>query len=226
MLERHQYSQAHETFKEAAIAMREASLCCGGGNDSTDNDTKRDFSLVTLLQTAYKRLSEPKVSEPPQDLQVITQCDRLSNILSTLNLQPASSAAFPIRIDAEVDGVEDLDMNIKSAIIAYNFGIAQLCRAKTAKKQQTVEGLRESALNVFLRAKTILSNCKEDGKLSRVLLVGIAILHTIIVTQCEAGKVAEAREGIQRLMCMRMAAEVYVQDMENITDIPCCAAAA
>lgn len=221
LLEKQAYKFAHDTFKEAALTIKQ--LVCPAVSSSQSSSAKQPLLRSSVfLAKASKRLSSPKILPCKQPITVLSSCESMGNVLSSFDPASHSTSLCAIRIE----GV-DFDVTLSSVMITYNLGVSKLVLSRLAK-QMYESSLREDALRIFTQAKQVLAASQGDeDSVPSVLLLGIAILHASVVAHCAAGNFQQAREAIQRLAALRMAACIFEQDLKDtLGPLPSSAAAA
>ena len=123
----------------------------------------------------------------------------LTPVLTCLQRSPSLSGFFPIRIDLPMEWFTSTilsDPDFESAIILYNFGIANLLLAKAAPPCPYAGKCRATAVNVFQLASGILSartqSCDDGMEEADLLQLALLVFHSTIQALVEAGNDAEA----------------------------------
>lgn len=145
---------------------------------------------------------------------MLTDSEDIASALSTLRLNTSvtDSVLHPIRIEInDCDGIENLDTLLASSIMAYNFGLAQLGRARNkAYGSSIATKLRESALTVFSKVKTILASTRNDNELQGVVFIGLAVQYVVVLVETEMDRIKEAKASAEKLAQLMQAAELCI----------------
>jgi hypothetical protein len=209
-LERREYKQAVETLADAIQVMRSTFR----PNPTTPEDleqesfvtTKPSVDIDTKLQKAMKRIANTRVPCHTGIVEVYSHDDGdLASIKSAVQYGPSSSIAFPVRIRcSEYNESDDHDIDVQSAIILRNYGLALACSARTITEGNKSERLRQKAIKVFRLGQSLVCNrvaAQSDAVFqSRALLISAMLLNDIVQVLHELGLSIEASVVHERLM--------------------------
>jgi hypothetical protein len=209
LLERRAYRQGMETLKDAIFVMKRVfrpqsrNSTLGATSDST-------CSTDIKIHRAVQRMANPQPVPSAMIIDVLSHgvaSSHSSPLGSILRESYSSSFTIPIRIEAtDIESPEDIDPDLESAIMLYNFGLAHICMAKLAKSPMK---LREGALKLFNMAYSIISNKNSLSGLSESemrrlsetrLLLALAVLNNVVRVLTEMGKHTEADHSYRRLV--------------------------
>jgi len=144
-----------------------------------------------------------------------------------LQYGPTSPFLFPIKIAcSDFEYPEDKGIDLKSAILLYNFGLVHCC----ATGGDNVCKAQERALKLLRLSETILvqqsTSCDELDEQTIILHIAAMVLRSTIQVLVQQGKVHEANEAHRKLQLVGdMVNEMEQSDTLRGMDVRAAAAA-
>lgn len=184
LLERGCYRQSYGTLKAAVSIMR------------SDVNKETCQRLERELKASVKHLNAPPCASSNRvPLRVLS--DEGTHFHTALRLDDCVFTMCPLRIE-ECDSFDGSEWDVIAAIVVYNFAVSQLCVARTVKRQSAHQKLTAFALKILEVARTMLFlGEKEDS--TKVLFVGIVVLHTMAQAAYNLGMFHQAKESADKL---------------------------
>lgn len=224
LLERACYRQAMETLQDGIHVMKEVFR---PDRSAAGSSSEVDFKLH---QAAQRVASPVRMCTPwlNVSLQTLSFDLSLSPVLNYLRESPSTTCFLPIRIDLPPEcGFGDFRLHepdFESAIILYNFGVANLLLSKVASGTVS-EKLRGNAMSILNLASSVLSKrsslCDDTLEEASLLQLGLMVFHTIIQVLVDAGDDLEASIVYERYDRLRDAVEAlheseWYADVEKV----------
>jgi tetratricopeptide (TPR) repeat protein len=225
LLERGAYRSALETLKDAIAVMKTVFPA-----QNYDHNTAWRAEISDKLKAAHKRIAKPEVVQCSMPLEVNSFDDDEFDVMKdSLRYGPSASMFFPVRVAISDMDIESRNIDVESAMLLYNFGIAHLCMSRVAIKAS--HKLQEGALRLFDLSRSILSSqyhkCEDSMQQTRILLLSASVMNNIVQVLNEQGNIEQAVEVFSALQNLSSAVEQLEEDEpESICDICVRAAAA
>ncbi|EEC43797.1 predicted protein [Phaeodactylum tricornutum CCAP 1055/1] len=237
LLERHAYSQAVETLRDAVTVMRDFSYQCSSPDFQMDTRAiwyhQRNNAV---MGKANRRMARANPERGGSFVETIGR-DRVVSVRVPFlwHQHPGTSPAvvslpcFPIRVEDFDECERDLDLD--AAMVLHNFATAQLCLSRITSQSSRAQrcrtaSCRSAELAYAALAETITAANNQRwwgseghlGKAENVALLSVCILNTMIRAQMESGKLLEAGESHERLRLLQVAVKEVTdtcRDAEN-----------
>jgi hypothetical protein len=236
LLQRRCLKDAMDTLKDAITIMKSCFRPQG------NNYQAECLDIDLKMQRASKRMaiSCQNPSSICMDIFYRDGCDIQPSMIRSLINKGVVSSIPPasVKIDSiDFEGLEDRDLDLESALMLYNFGIAHYCMSQIARSPASANMLRTGALKLYSMAKTVLSNpiyCPsllesqlEDFYQSRARVASLVLSATAHI-QVEMGLHVEANETYKAMVHLASSVldEYDCDDDEDICNQASVAAAA
>ena len=205
LLEQADFRQALEVLKDAIFVMKLVFPSCRSCS-STSNLSNISNEINVKLQCAMERLASPRSPEScPLTLDAISYEDgNIALLKNCLRHGPTSPFVFPIKITcSDFEYPEDRDVDVESAILLYNFGLAHMCIATARANGGNGRKAQERALKLFRLSESILvqqsSSCDQLDEQTNIILVAAMVFSSTVRILMHQGKVREAEEARRKL---------------------------
>jgi hypothetical protein len=185
LLERHRYTQAGTTFKEAVALLRSS-----GSNSSSNNK-----STGCRTHAARLRLAQPQPdASTASTVLALPLLETISNSMTCLDLQsilPADdpSIAGPTVYAVRLEECHD-DVELMSALLMHNFGLSYLLLARTMAlrgEAQNASKYRYGAARLAPIAHSLVTKSNPEwsqaaATMKESVLLGLVVLQTLVHT--------------------------------------------
>jgi hypothetical protein len=217
LLKRRRFIEGAETLKDALRLMHAFFL-------AYDSSQSQDVDANQALQAAYRRTSAKQEVHEEKDnssvsIAVITDNDHPYEVFH--RLERSSGVLFCIQIDP-VDSFcgEDMErLEIESAVILYNYGIAHLCACPTPSTAENESELTQRAYHLISLAESVMKvhveiDSNQINTLTTALLISMLVNNSLYQLSSHSLEMTQNKQKLEYVISTILNLEMMFPRME------------
>lgn len=196
LLDRQCYRQAQDTLHAAVTLMK----CISRKTETPDVDIV--FDVQECLGLATHRLLNPNPSDTYVPMMVVSTAAQDVDVSAFDPEGTMTPMMYPIR--TEVSTGSQANVELVSAILLHNLGIAYYCRAKAQQCPARAARLHKHATHFFRIALAVVSAYRlEEARVTEPLCLSMATMSSMARNLQAEGKLVETQQMLVRLGKLR-----------------------